>query len=88
MDGHPEHVRLRRHHLSRCQMDVADNLRSRRIRTQIPVLRRVKVVATLVVSLAAILLSFPQVRVGWVSIQVHRPSAHPHLRVRTIEQLA
>lgn len=50
--------------LSRYQMDVADNLRSRRIRTQIQVLRKVTVVAVLVVTLAAILLSFPQVRVA------------------------
>ncbi|MGH8981933.1 MAG: mechanosensitive ion channel family protein [Acidimicrobiales bacterium] len=48
--------------LSRYQMDVADNLRSRRIRTQIQVLRRVTVVAVAVVTLAVILLSFPEVR--------------------------
>lgn len=48
--------------LSRYQLNVADNLRSRRIRTQIQVLRRITVVAVSVVTLAVILLSFPEVR--------------------------
>lgn len=48
--------------LDRYRMDVADNLRARRVRTQIQVLRRVTVVVVAVVTLAVILLSFPEVR--------------------------
>ncbi|MGH9089369.1 MAG: mechanosensitive ion channel family protein [Acidimicrobiales bacterium] len=48
--------------LDRYQMDVANNLRSRRVRTQIQVLRRITVVVVTVVTLAVILLSFPEVR--------------------------
>lgn len=48
--------------LARYQMDVANNLRSRRVRTQIQVLRRLTVVVVAVITLAVILLSFPQVR--------------------------
>lgn len=48
--------------LERYQLDVADNLRSRRVRTQIQVLRRITVVVVATVTLAVILLSIPQVR--------------------------
>ncbi|MGH9109092.1 MAG: mechanosensitive ion channel family protein [Acidimicrobiales bacterium] len=48
--------------LARYQMDVADNLRSRRIATQIQVLRRVAVAVVAVVALAIVLLSIPEVR--------------------------
>lgn len=48
--------------LDRYQLDVPDNLRSRRVRTQIQVLRRITVVVVAFVTLAVILLSFPQVR--------------------------
>ena len=48
--------------LDRYQLDVADNLRSRRVRTQIQVLRRVIAVVVAVITVAVILLSFPQVR--------------------------
>jgi small-conductance mechanosensitive channel len=48
--------------LARYQLDVTDNLKARRIHTQIQVLRRVTVVVVAVVSIAVVLLSIPRVR--------------------------
>lgn len=48
--------------LSHYRIDVADNLRARRVQTQLQVLRRLTVVVVAVVALAVILLSFPSVR--------------------------
>ena len=44
------------------RVDVADNLRARRIQTQLQILRRVTVMAVGIIAVAAILLSFPSVR--------------------------
>jgi small-conductance mechanosensitive channel len=48
--------------LARYQLDVTDNLKARRIHTQIQVMRRVIVVVVAVVSVAIVLLSIPRVR--------------------------
>lgn len=48
--------------LARYQLDVTDNLKARRIHTQIQVLRRVTVVVVSIVSIAIVLLSIPRVR--------------------------
>ncbi len=48
--------------LDRYRLDTADNLRSRRIHTQVQVLRRVTVAAVIVVAFAIMLLSFSRVR--------------------------
>jgi len=48
--------------LSRYRLDAEDNLRARRVHTQVQVLRRVTVVVVSVVALAIVLLSFPEVR--------------------------
>lgn len=48
--------------LDRYQLDVADNLRARRVHTQIQVLRRLTVVVVAVLSISIVLLSFPAVR--------------------------
>ena len=48
--------------LGRYQLDVSDNLKARRIHTQIQVLRRVTVVLVSLISMAIVLLGFPQVR--------------------------
>lgn len=48
--------------LSRFRLDSEDNLRARRVHTQVQVLRRVTVVVVSVVALAIVLLSFPEVR--------------------------
>jgi small-conductance mechanosensitive channel len=50
--------------LARYRLNVRDNLKARRIHTQIQVLRRVTVVVVAVVSAAVVLLSFRQVRVA------------------------
>ncbi|WP_139978063.1 mechanosensitive ion channel family protein [Nocardioides litoris] len=48
--------------LGRVDVDVRDNLQARRVRTQVLLIRRLTVVAVVVVALGAILLSFPGVR--------------------------
>lgn len=48
--------------LARNSVDIADNLHARKLRTQIHVLRRVAVVAVIVVAISVILLSFSEVR--------------------------
>ena len=48
--------------LDRYRLDVEDNLRSRRIHTQVQVLRRVTVAAVIVIAFAVVLLSFSPVR--------------------------
>jgi small-conductance mechanosensitive channel len=48
--------------LARYQLDVTDNLKARRIHTQIQVMRRVTVLVVAVVSIAIVLLSIPRVR--------------------------
>jgi small-conductance mechanosensitive channel len=48
--------------LARYHLDVENNLKARRVHTQIQVLRRVTVVIVAVVTLAVVLLSFPSVR--------------------------
>lgn len=48
--------------LARYQINVADNLRARRVHTQIQVLRRLTVVVVAVLSVSIVLLSFPAVR--------------------------
>lgn len=48
--------------LARYRIDVPDNRAARRIRTQIVMLRRVTIAAVVVVALALILMTFPQVR--------------------------
>jgi small-conductance mechanosensitive channel len=48
--------------LARHPLDTADNLRARQLKTQVDLFRRVLVVLVCVVSLAVVLLSFPQVR--------------------------
>src|SRR4051794_35897823 len=48
--------------LNRFQVDVADNLRARKVRTQVLVLRRVTVAVVTVLAAAAMLTTFPQAR--------------------------
>ena len=48
--------------LNRFQVDVADNLRARKVRTQVLVLRRVTVAVVTVLAVAAMLTTFPEAR--------------------------
>jgi len=48
--------------ISRFEIDVKDNLRVRKIHTQLNVLRRIVVVVILIVALATMLMTFPRVR--------------------------
>ena len=48
--------------LSRHQLGVSDNLRSRRVHTQIQIFRRISVVVVAVLGLAAVLMSFGRIR--------------------------
>ncbi|MGH8981343.1 MAG: mechanosensitive ion channel family protein [Acidimicrobiales bacterium] len=50
--------------LERHRIDTADNLRARQLHTQIQILRRVTVVVVAVIALAAVLLSFREVRIA------------------------
>lgn len=52
----------------RYTIDVADNLRARQVRTQTQLLRRVAMVVTVVIALAAMLMTFPAIRSLGVSL--------------------
>lgn len=54
--------------LARYRIDVADNRRARRVRTQVSILRRLTVAAVVVVAAAAMLLSFPSARAAGASL--------------------
>jgi small-conductance mechanosensitive channel len=54
--------------LGRANVDVRDNLAARRIRTQVLLIRRLTVVAVVVVAVGAILLTFPGVRTIGASV--------------------
>jgi small-conductance mechanosensitive channel len=47
---------------ARYRVDVADNLRARRVRTQMAVLRRIFVVVVILVTVAIMLMTFPDIR--------------------------
>lgn len=49
--------------LNRFRTDVADNIRARRLRTQVVMLRRVTVAAIVIVTVGVMLMTFPAVRV-------------------------
>jgi small-conductance mechanosensitive channel len=53
---------------ARYRIDIEDNLRARRIRTQVQVLRRVLIVVITIVTVAIILMTFPSVRHLGVSL--------------------
>ncbi|CAK0761634.1 ABC-2 type transport system permease protein [Gammaproteobacteria bacterium] len=46
----------------RCRFDVRDNLKSRRVQTQVQILRRIVTIIVYLVTIAAILMTFPQAR--------------------------
>ena len=54
--------------LSRYRVDVADNRVARRVRTQVLIIRRLTVVAIVVVAVGAILLTFPGARTAGASV--------------------
>ncbi|GAA4151685.1 mechanosensitive ion channel domain-containing protein [Leifsonia shinshuensis] len=54
--------------LSRYRVDVPDNRYARRVRTQVLVLRRLTIVAAVVIGLAAILLTFPVLQAAGASL--------------------
>jgi small-conductance mechanosensitive channel len=54
--------------LSRYRVDVADNRVARRVRTQVLIIRRLTVVAIVVVAIGAILLTFPGARAAGASV--------------------
>ncbi len=54
--------------LARYRLDVPDNRSARRVRTQVMVIRRLTVVAAVVVGIGAILLTFPGARAAGTSI--------------------
>ncbi|WP_022882254.1 mechanosensitive ion channel family protein [Gryllotalpicola ginsengisoli] len=54
--------------VSRYRLDVPDNRVARRVHTQMTILRRLTVVAIVIVAVAAILLSYPEVRVVGASV--------------------
>lgn len=54
--------------LARYRIDVADNRRARRVRTQVSILRRLTVVAVGVVAAGAMLLTFPSARAAGTSL--------------------
>lgn len=54
--------------LSRYRLDVPDNQSARRVRTQVMVIRRLTIVAAVVIALGAILLTFPGARAAGASI--------------------
>ncbi|MCU1570471.1 MAG: putative small-conductance mechanosensitive channel [Naasia sp.] len=54
--------------LAKYRTDVADNRVARRVRTQVLILRRLTIVLTVVVALAAILLTFPQAQAAGTSV--------------------
>ncbi len=54
--------------LARYRMDVPDNRYARRVRTQVLILRRLTVVAAVVVGLGAILLTFPALQAAGASL--------------------
>jgi small-conductance mechanosensitive channel len=53
---------------ARYQVNVSDNLAARRIRTQVQVLRRIFIVAVIVVTLAVMLMTFPAIRTVGTSL--------------------
>jgi hypothetical protein len=54
--------------LSRYRLDVPDNQYARRVRTQVMIIRRLTIVAAVVIALGAILLTFPGARAAGASI--------------------
>ena len=54
--------------LARWRTDVADNLKARRLKTQVVILRRVTVAAIVVVTLGVMLITFPAVRALGASV--------------------
>jgi small-conductance mechanosensitive channel len=54
--------------LSRWRTDVPDNMKARRFRTQVVILRRVTIAAIVVVSVGAVLMTFPSVRAVGASV--------------------
>ncbi|MHB1525358.1 MAG: mechanosensitive ion channel family protein [Candidatus Dormibacteria bacterium] len=54
--------------LGQYQLDVGDNLRARRVHTQIQVLRGITTVAVAVVALSMVLLTFPEVRAAGIGL--------------------
>jgi hypothetical protein len=54
--------------LSRARLDVADNLKARRLKTQVVMLRRVTVATIVVVTLGIMLITFPGVRALGASV--------------------
>ncbi|MGN6197301.1 mechanosensitive ion channel family protein [Humibacter sp.] len=54
--------------LARYRLDVPDNRYARRVRTQVMIIRRLTIVAAVVVALGAILLTFPGARAAGASI--------------------